>query len=75
MVTCRTVDQETQSSFLKTAELVMKHPPSPQWTLIMISTIDPGNLIFNKDYIKPRFPTAAMMNANAAMVPSFGDFF
>ena len=75
MVTCRTVDQETQPAFLKTAELIMKHPPSPQWTLVIISTIDPGNVIFQKDYVKPRFQTAAMGNANSTMIPSFGDFF
>ena len=74
MINCTTVDQQTQPAFLKTAELVMKHPPSPSWSLIMISTIDPGNVIFLKDYVKPRFQ-AVSMNFNTAMVPAFGDFF
>ena len=74
MVNCTTVDQETQPAFLKTAELVLKHPPSPQWTIIMISTIDPGHVIFNKDYVKPRFQAASMISTTA-MVPAFGDFF
>ena len=72
MVSCTSVGEESQVGFFKTAELVLKHPPSPSWTITMIATIDPGNVIFSKDYVRPRYPTTS---ANAVMVPSFGDFF
>ena len=39
MAACTNVDAQIQQQFVMTAELVLKHPPSPSWSLLMISTI------------------------------------
>jgi hypothetical protein len=39
MAACTSVEAQIQSQFVRTAELVLKHPPSQSWTLLMISTV------------------------------------
>ena len=73
MAACTTVDDQIQSQFVRTAELVLKHPPSQSWTLIMISTVQPDHPIFAKAWQKPKFvPMAA---TGQGFVPSFAGFF
>ena len=75
MMLCTEVSEDMRGPFMRTAELVLKYPPSSHWTLMMISTISTDNPIFSKNYVRPRFSAQSSFKSNAAMVPSFGDFF
>lgn len=54
MVNCDTVDPSVKASFLSTAQLILKHPPSAHWTLLVIAAMDPDNALFARDYVKPK---------------------
>ena len=40
----------------RTADLVSRKPPNPDWLLAMISTMDPNCEIFRKNYVRPKVP-------------------
>ena len=48
------VQDEIQYAFANTAEMVLKHPPSQSWAVVMISTINQSHMIFAKDWQKPK---------------------
>ena len=49
-----TGDAKVNASIKRTADLILRKPPNPEWLLAMISTMDPDNLIFMKSYIRPK---------------------
>ena len=38
----------------RTADLVLRKPPNPDWLLAMLSTMDPKCEIFKKNYVRPK---------------------
>ena len=66
--------EEMLPAFHRTADLVLKHPPSPCWSLMLISTMDVNNRIFAKDYVKPK-PQPKTSLFQQAVVPAFNGFF
>ena len=70
---CTSVNVEIRAAFLRTADLVLRHPPSQSWSLLMVSTVHPAHAIFAKDWQKPKaVPGAA---AASAFIPSYAGFF
>ena len=70
---CTSVNVEIRAAFLRTADLVLRHPPSQSWSLLMVSTVHPAHAIFAKDWQKPKaVPGAA---AAGAFIPSYAGFF
>ena len=49
-----TGNEPFNSSFRRTAYEISKKPPSPEWLIAMLATMEPSNPIFAKDYVKPK---------------------
>ena len=49
-----TGDKKVNASVMRTADLVQRKAPNKQWLLAMLSTMDPRNHIFSKNYVRPK---------------------
>ena len=49
-----TDEEPFDSSFRRTADMIVEKPPSAPWLLALLSTMDPTHVIFSKDYVKPK---------------------
>ena len=50
----RTGNEPFDSSFQRTAGEISRRPPSQEWLLAMLGSMEPENGIFAKDYVKPK---------------------
>ena len=48
------------SGLRNTAQLILTKPPSIAWMITLLSTLHPDNVIFGKDYVKPRVERKAL---------------
>ena len=70
-------NQPFDSSFKRTAEEILKKPPSQDWLLAMLATMDPMAQVFRKDYVKPKVVSrfAQPDDLDADMVENVEGFF
>ena len=63
-------------AFRRTSEELARKPPNTEWLLAMLSTMDPENAIFAKDYVRPRQNRASDYDGdNADMVENVDGWF
>lgn len=61
------------SSFQRTAELIIERPPDAFFLLALLATMNPNHEIFRKDYVKPRAVRSAVNDSDYVDNPD--DFF
>ena len=59
-------------SFRALAELVKAKPPSPEWTILLLSSLKANHVIFDKNYVRPKVVKAGV---GGRVIPNFGGFF
>lgn len=74
ILTGPTNEEPFDSSFRRTAEMIVEKPPSAPWLLALLSTMDPNHVIFNKDYVKPK-PVRVSDQEDVCFVDNPNDFF
>ena len=61
---------------LNTKEMIMRRPPSKQFLLGLLSTMDPECEIFAKNYVKPKVSSCPdEEEEDSSMVDNFDNFF
>lgn len=68
---------EWQAAFIDTARRIRKTPPDVKFMLAIISTMDPNNRLFAKDYVKPRLDIRGneLFAGNEERIPDPNNFF
>ena len=68
----RSLGEPIDSGMKRTAKCIRKTPPSSQWLLLVLSTLDQDHELFSKGYVAPRKEVQA---AAEVMVDNQNDFF
>ena len=62
-------------AFRRTAEELVRKHPNTDWLLAMLSTMDPTNALFAKDYVRPRMQRNPEYDADTDMVENVDGWF
>ena len=63
------------AAFKATAHEILGKPPNVEWLLAMVSTMEPTNALFAKDYVKPRIVRNADFERDTDMVDNADGWF
>lgn len=63
------------SSFKRTASVILRKPPKQDWLVAMLATMDPNNRIFDKDYVRPKGKLVEEEEDDADMIDNSDGFF
>ena len=73
MVRFRSLGEPYDSGLRRTAKWIRKRPPHTDWLIVVLSTIDPDNAIFSRDYVHKKQVQSVAERAH--QVDNSDDFF